>query len=180
MSSSLILDSSNLSLLHIKLLYLEPDKNPMCHLTSWDSKTMSSHFLDTLRLALSYHGLQVTYSKSKVFSQQLQDFPATKPMFCTCASGDSAKDLTCRPITFSLLIHAPCFGLALFYDSRDCSLAHSLSCTDLWASLFMSSSKLLINQSNKTEPRAKPYKRPRFSPPLMSVNSLILILCLFN
>lgn len=141
---------------------------------------MSSHFLDTLRLALSQHGLQVTHSKSKVFSQQLQDFPATKPMFCTCAFGDSVKGLTCSTITFSLLIHAPCFSLALFYDSRDCSLAHYLSCTDLWVSLFMSSSKLFINQSNETEPRVESFKSPRFSPPLVSVSSLIHILWLFN
>lgn len=179
MSSSLILDSFSLSLLHIKLLCLEPDKNPTCHLTSWDSRTMSSHFLDTLRLALSHHGLQVTHSKSKVFSQQLQDFPATKPMCCTCAFGDSVKGLTCGTITFSL-IHAPCFSLALFYDSRDCSLAHYLSCTDLWVSLFMSSSKLFINQSNETEPRVESFKSPRFSPPLVSVSSLIHILWLFN
>lgn len=141
---------------------------------------MSSHFLDALRLALSHHGLQVTYSKSKVFSQQLQDFPATKPVFCTCAFGDSVKDLTCRTITFSLLIHAPCFSPALFYDSQDCSLAHCLSCTDLWVSLFMSLSKLFINQSNETEPRVESYKRPQFSPSLISVSSLTHILCLFN
>lgn len=141
---------------------------------------MSSHFLDALRLALSHHGLQVTHSKSKVFSQQLQDFPATKPVFCTCAFGDSVKDLTCRTITFSLLIHAPCFSPALFYDSRDCSLAHYLSCTDLWVSLFMSLSKLFTNQSNETEPRVESCKRPQFSPPLVSVSSLTHILCLFN
>lgn len=46
------LDSSNMPLLHIKILYLEPNRSPKYHLTLWDSKTMSSHFLDTSRLAL--------------------------------------------------------------------------------------------------------------------------------
>lgn len=46
------LDSSNMPLLHIKILYLEPNKSPKYHLTLWDSKTTSSHFLNTSRLAL--------------------------------------------------------------------------------------------------------------------------------
>lgn len=167
MSSSRILDSFNLSLLHTKLLCLRQQDcvlsfsgcSQTCSFTPWTSS-------DPLKI-------------QGVFPAA-GDFPATKPVFCTCAFGDSVKDLTCRTITFSLLIHAPCFSPALVYDSRDCSLAHCLSCTDLWVSLFMSLSKWFINQSNETEPRVESYKRPRFSPSLVSVSSLTHILCLFN
>lgn len=102
--------STDFSGLYTNISCLEPNKSSKHHLTSWDSKTTSSQFLNTIKLALrgiSIHtiGLQVTYSKSRSFHRNCQTFQPPNFHSVPVQLITSVKDFTFRNIKFSLYSH---------------------------------------------------------------------------